>query len=55
MGGNPSLGEEVAHQGREAAVCHKREKAMHRGMNWTSCGCGGKEELGKNEEFSHST
>ena len=51
MGGNPSSGEEAACRGRKTAICHRREKAMHHDMNWTSRGCGGKEELGKNEEF----
>ena len=48
-GRKPFIGEEAACRGREAAVHHRREKAMGHGMNWTSCGCGGKEELRKNE------
>ena len=46
MGGNPSLGEEATCRGREAAIHHRREKAMHRGMNLTSHGCGEKKEQG---------
>ena len=56
MGGDPSsLGEEAAYQGREVAIHCGKEKAMHCGMNWTALVCGGKEERGKNEEFSCST
>ena len=55
MGGDPSSGEEAACQGKEMAIHHGKEKAVHCGMNWTSHGCDGKEELGKNKEFSCST
>jgi len=39
--------------GGEEAACRRREEAFRRLMNCTSCKRGGKEELGKNEKFSH--
>jgi hypothetical protein len=39
--------------GGEEAAHHRREEAFRQLMNCTSCRRGGKEELGKNEKFSH--
>ena len=55
MGGDPSLGEDAIHWGREAAVHCRWENAVHRGINWTSHGVVGRKNLGKSLGFSHST
>ena len=51
MGGDPSSGEEAVHQGREAAVCCRWEKAMCCGMNWTSHGVVGRKNKGRTRDF----